>query len=181
MSDQYLGEIRMFAGAGGTRVPAGWSFCDGKLLSVNENQALFALIGNVYGGDGKTTFALPDLRGRVPIHAGTSPKSAMTYNLGSSGGAETATISEIQLPAHTHAVNVVDGSGKATTANPGNTVLPATSLVNFYMTPPATPTVVNMNTASVTTTGGSVAHSNIMPYVTIGFIIALQGIYPTPS
>ncbi|WDF50049.1 tail fiber protein [Paenibacillus sp. KACC 21273] len=180
MSDQYIGEIRMFAGLAGTKAPNGWAFCDGAVLSVSGNEALFALIGTVYGGDGRTNFALPDLRGRLPIHAGTLTPGGNVYNLGNSGGVETVTLVASQLPSHTHSINAASGTGKATTPNPAN-AMPATTTVNMYGIPTSTTTIAAMNNTSISSEGGNAAHNNMMPYLTIGFIIALQGIYPTPS
>jgi microcystin-dependent protein len=180
MSDQYLGEIRMFAGLAGTKAPNGWAFCDGTVLPISGNEALFSLIGVVYGGDGRTNFALPDLRGRLPIHAGTLTPGGNTYRLGNSGGTETVTITASGLPAHTHSINVISGTGKATTPSPANAI-PATTTMNMYAAPTATTTIAPMNTTSMSSEGGNVAHNNMMPYLALGFIIALQGIYPMSS
>lgn len=178
MSDQYLGEIRMFTGGVGIRVPEGWAFCDGSEQSISGNEALYALIGTTYGGDGVSTFKLPDLRGRVPIHTGTSPAFGTPYPLGSTGGKETVTLNESNLPPHTHPVNVASGAGKATTPSPAN-AFPATGAINLYAAPG---TVAGpMNNGMLSVSGGNQAHNNMMPFLTIGFIIALQGIFPTTS
>ncbi len=179
MSDQYLGEIRMFVAAAGTKVPAGWAFCDGAILTVEQNQALYALIGNTYGGTPSQNFALPDLRGRVPIHGGTlttgSP-APITYNRGDKGGSESVVVAASEMPSHTHSVAALNTTGQATTPSPANAV-PALSSINLYGDP-ATTTAMG---ASMSYTGGNAAHNNMMPYLTIGFIIALEGIFPTSS
>jgi len=180
MSDQYIGEIRMFAGVAGTRAPIGWAFCDGTLLPISDYEALYTLIGTAYGGNGITTFSLPDLRGRLPIHNGTLTPGGNTYNLASSGGNETVALAASQLPAHTHAINVASGAGKATTPSPNNAI-PATTTTNLYAPSTDTTTTASMNNNSLSNEGNNIAHNNMMPFLTIGFIIALQGIFPTPS
>ncbi|MBB6734244.1 phage tail protein [Cohnella zeiphila] len=170
MSDQYLGEIRMFSG---NYAPQGWAFCNGQILSVNENQALFSILGGTYGGDGKTTFALPDLRGRVPIHNGTSPQSGTKFAIGQKGGTETVTLTEAQLPAHTHTVNAQSAPG--TNTNPTNSFW-ATSTVKEYST--AAPNLT-MSAAAVSYEGANQEHDNMMPFFPVTFIIATQGLYPS--
>lgn len=180
MSDQYVGEIRMFAGARGMRVPVGWAFCDGAVLPIQSNEALFTLIGTQYGGDGINNFALPDLRSRLPIHNGTLTPGGSTYNLANSGGSETVQLTQANLPVHTHKMNIINSVG--TTPTPGNTVYPATSTVEMYgLSTSPTPTLAAMDTQSVSIAGGSLPHDNMMPYLTIAFIIALQGIFPSPA
>ncbi len=182
MSDQYIGEIRMFTGGAGVKVPKGWAFCDGAILPIQGNEALFTLLGTTYGGDGRTNFALPDLRGRLPIHNGTLTPGGPTYNRGNAGGSETVKVAVSELPTHTHTVRVVSGPGSATTPTPTATTFLATSTVNMYAaTSASTTAVTSMSSQSVSFTGGSDAHNNVMPYLTIVFIIALQGIFPTSS
>jgi len=169
MSDQYLGEIRMFSG---NYAPQGWAFCNGQTLNVNEYSALFSLLGKTYGGDGHTTFALPDLRGRVPIHNGKSPQSGTEFALAQQGGSETVKLTEAQMPAHTHAVRAQSTAG--TNTNPVNSFW-AASTVNEYST--AAPNLT-MSTAAVSYEGGSGGHDNMMPFFPVTFIIATQGLYP---
>jgi microcystin-dependent protein len=170
MSEPFVGEIRMFAG---NFAPRGWAFCDGQLLAVSQNDALFSLLGTIYGGDGRTTFGLPDLRGRIPIHAGTGP-GLSPRRLGAKGGAEKVTLTVNQLPSHTHALK-----GSSTTANalnPGGALL-ATAQSQVYFN--REETMTNLNSGSVGNVGGSRSHTNLMPFLCVHFIIALFGIYPS--
>ncbi|PWK13485.1 phage tail protein [Tumebacillus permanentifrigoris] len=168
MSESYVGEIRMFAG---NFAPAGWAFCDGSLMSISENEALFALLGTTYGGDGQTTFALPDLRGRVPIHVSSS------YSLGARGGTETVTLTSNELPAHTHAANASATPGEV--ENPSNALWAIAPSTSYYGT--ASPTLVPMNSAALSSVGGNQPHDNMMPTLTLSYIISLYGIYPSQS
>lgn len=163
----FVGEIRMF---GGKKAPRGWAFCDGQLMSISQNEMLFVLIGTKYGGDGIITFALPDLRGRVALHQGNNGMT--TYLIGQKGGQETVTLSENMLPAHTHSVAV--SISNATVDYPENTLW-ATSNAKLYSigAPEGT-----MKTDMVTETGGNQPHNNMMPYLTVSYIIALTGIFP---
>jgi len=170
MSEPFVGEIRMFAG---NFAPRGWAFCDGQLLAVSQNDALFSLLETIYGGDGRTTFGLPDLRGRIPIHAGTGP-GLSPRRLGAKLGAETVTLTVNQLPSHTHTLQ-----GSATVANkaePTGRVPGTSSTFDFYQS--GAP-VDNMASTAVSNVGGSRSHTNLMPYLCIHFIIALVGIYPS--
>ncbi|MGD2115233.1 MAG: tail fiber protein [Acidobacteriota bacterium] len=171
MSEPFVGEIRMFAG---NFAPRGWAFCDGQLLAVSQNDALFSLLGTIYGGDGRTTFGLPDLRGRIPIHAGHGP-GLSERRLGAKGGAEKVTLTVNQLPSHTHGPIRASGN-PATEAQPENRVL-ARSVVDIYIDgePGDTP----LSSSSITNVGGSRSHTNLMPFLCIHFIIALVGIYPS--
>lgn len=171
MSDQYLGEIRMF---GGNFAPYGWALCNGQLLSIAQNTALFSLIGTYYGGDGITTFQLPNLQSRVPIHQGQG-LGLSPYVVGQSGGNENVTLTTQQMPQHNHMANVVSGpqatAPRPASGYPGN----ATSgSVYSTQTPDST-----FNNNFVGFAGSSQPHTNIQPYLTITFIIALQGIYPS--
>jgi microcystin-dependent protein len=169
VSEPFIGEIRMF---GGNFAPAGWAFCDGSLLPISENDALFNLIGTTYGGDGQSTFALPDLRGRIPIHMGQG-SGLSNRILGQQGGVETVTLTTGQIPSHTHALNA--SSSAATNAatpadimaNPGTTFL--------YAAAPS----IGMHASAVGTAGGSQPHTNLAPYLCVSFIISLFGIFPS--
>ena len=170
MSEPFVGEIRMFAG---NFAPRGWAFCDGQLLAVSQNDALFSLLGTIYGGDGRTTFGLPDMRGRIPIHAGTGP-GLSPRSLGAKFGTEQETLTVNQMPSHTHRFRVsqdladqADPTGNA----PGN----SPSIDLYRETGPA----ATVNAGTVTSAGGSRDHTNLMPFLCIHFIIALFGIYPS--
>ncbi|MCG8416403.1 MAG: tail fiber protein [Proteobacteria bacterium] len=165
MSEPFVGEIRMFAG---NFAPRGWAFCDGQLLSVAQNDALFSLLGTIYGGDGRTTFGLPDCRGRIAIH------HSGHHRLGSKGGAENVTLTVNQLPSHSHTLN--GSNDVANESSPENRAVAQSSLFDLYQT--ANPTV-DMSSNTTTSMGGSQAHNNMMPYLCIHFIIALVGIYPS--
>jgi len=172
MSNPFVGEIRMFAG---NFAPRSWAFCDGQLLAINQNDALFSLFGTFYGGDGRTTFGLPDLRGRVPIHRGTGP-GLTPRSQGHKAGTETATASVGQLPSHTHTMQGSSDFGGDT--SPANNVPATGSGVNLYSTDSAA-TVVSMNAAVVSPTGGGQAHANVMPFLCVNFIVALFGVFPS--
>jgi microcystin-dependent protein len=166
MSSPFIGEIRMFAG---NFAPAGWAFCDGQLMPISENDALFNLIGTTYGGDGQETFALPDLRGRIPIHAGNG------YNQGETGGVETVTLALTQIPAHTHPL--LAAAALAADANPAGKVPAQTRITDLYVAD--VPSAV-MSANAITAVGGSQPHENMMPFECISFIISLFGIFPSP-
>lgn len=176
MSEPFVGEIRMFAG---NFAPRGWAFCDGQLLAVSQNDALFSLLGTIYGGDGRTTFGLPDLRGRVPLHAGSGP-GLSPRRLGAKTGSEKETLTVNQLPSHRH-------DWKATTAAATNRTPVITPDPAAYAEPLVTTvyrdgTPSNLqafNNSMVSNVGGSRSHSNLMPFLCINFIIALVGIYPS--
>ncbi len=169
--EQYLGEIRMFAG---NFPPKGWALCNGQILPINQNQALFVLLGTTYGGNGQTNFALPDFRGKVPVHFGQGP-GLSDYSLGQTGGSETATISISQMPAHTHQVNAVTAEGNQNSPA-GNLPANTKDLDKEYSTSTADTT---MNAAMIGYTGGGQAFSIKAPTNTVTFIIALTGIFPT--
>jgi microcystin-dependent protein len=166
MAQPYVGEIRMFAG---NFAPAGWMFCEGQLLPISENETLFQLIGTTYGGDGESTFALPDLRGRIPIHQGNG------FILAETGGAEEITLTVSQIPAHAHAL--LGSTGAATSTSPGGQVL-ATALQDVYV---EDITAVNLSPQSIGPVGGSQPHTNFQPYLCVDFIISLFGIFPSPT
>lgn len=166
MAQPYVGEIRMFAG---NFAPAGWMFCEGQLLPISENETLFQLIGTTYGGDGQSTFALPDLRGRIPIHQGNG------FILAENGGAEEITLTVSQIPAHSHPL--LASTQGASQRNPQNQVL-AQALSQIYIQD--TPGV-NMAAQSISPVGGSQPHTNFQPYLCVDFIISLFGIFPSPT
>ncbi|HZH30823.1 MAG TPA: tail fiber protein [Pyrinomonadaceae bacterium] len=168
MAQPYVGEIRMFAG---NFAPAGWLFCEGQLLPISENETLFQLIGTTYGGDGESTFALPDLRGRLPLHQGNG------FILAETGGAEEITLTVNQIPAHTHAL--LGSSGAATTQTPASQVLLATTQAQTYFNFPDSPTT--MSPLSIGPVGGSQPHTNFQPYLCVDFIISLFGIFPSQT
>jgi len=167
--EPFVGEIMLFAG---NFAPRGWAFCDGQLLAVSQNDALFSLLGTTYGGDGRTTFALPDLRGRAPLHQGHGP-ALSDRRLGSKGGEEHVTLTANQIPAHGHPV--MASSAAADSADPAGRVL-AHANINLYGT--AAP-AADMAAATIGTTGGGQPHDNMMPYQVIHYCIALVGIYPS--
>lgn len=169
MGQPYVGEIRIFAG---NFAPAGWMFCEGQLLPIAENETLFNLIGTTYGGDGQSTFALPDLRGRLPLHFGNG------FTLAETGGTETVTLTVQQIPAHAHAFLATNN--QATAADPGNLTPGVTE--SATITPYGTDTpLLALHPASIGSAGGSQPHSNIQPYLCVDFIISLFGIYPSQT
>jgi microcystin-dependent protein len=172
MAQPYVGEIRMFAG---NFAPAGWMFCEGQLLPISENETLFQLIGTTYGGDGEATFALPDLRGRLPIHQGQGPGTS-NRQLAETGGSEEVTLTVQQLPIHTHPLLVNAGAGAAN--SPTNHVLASSPSIDLYRE--SSPSV-QLAPTSVGPVGGSQPHSNFQPYLCIDFIISLFGIFPSPT
>ena len=172
MANPFLGEIKMFVG---NFAPSGWAFCDGQLLSISQNTALFSILGTTYGGDGQTNFALPDLRGRAPLHSGQGPGLSL-YQLGQQGGAETVTLTPAQMPAHSHSVNAVTSGGKQ--ASPSNN-LPAVESTGTSLDYSSDPANTVMSNGMIATTGGSQPVSVVQPYLTVSFIIALQGIFPS--
>lgn len=165
MSQPYVGEIRIFAG---NFAPAGWHFCDGSLLPISENETLFNLIGTTYGGDGLNTFAVPDLRGRLPIHISSS------YTLGASGGVEEVTLLPAQLPGHTHALRGSTGNGSQASPQ-GNYIASSTVARPFANETPD----ANLAATASGSVGGGQPHSNIQPFLCVNFIISLFGIFPS--
>jgi microcystin-dependent protein len=169
MSDSYIGEIRLFAG---NFAPKDWAFCDGQQLPIAEFDTLFALIGTTYGGDGQSTFALPDLRGRLPIHQGTGP-GLSPRTLGEPGGAEGVVLTAGQLPAHRH--TLFASTGPATSTSPSGNVTATASGTNIYG---AGAPSIPMSGQATTQAGGSLPHQNLMPYLCLNFIISLFGVFP---
>ena len=168
MAQPYVGEIRMFAG---NFAPVGWEFCDGQLLPISENETLFQLIGTTYGGDGQSTFGLPNLQSRVPIHQGNG------FILAETGGAEEITLTVQQIPVHNHAFLASLNGG--TTTNAQDNMLCSSPSINLYIegTGPDT----NLAATTVGPVGGSQPHTNLQPYLTISFIISLFGLFPQPT
>lgn len=167
MAQPYVGEIRMFAG---NFAPAGWMFCEGQLLPISDYDTLFNLIGTTYGGDGQSTFALPDLRGRLPIHMGNS------FILAETGGAEEITLTVNQIPAHSHPFLASSNNATATAA--ASHVAATTPDYTPYIAAPANS---SLNAQSVTSVGGSQPHENFQPYLCVDFIISMFGIFPSPT
>ena len=167
MAQPYIGEIRIFAG---NFPPNGWMFCEGQLLPISENETLFNLIGTTYGGDGQSTFALPDLRGRVPIHQGNG------FILAETGGVESVTLSIQQIPSHNHAM--LGSTDIANSPNPGTNVVARSGQVNALLNSDPT---VPMSPQFLGPDGGSQPHTNFQPYLCLNFIISLFGIFPPPS
>lgn len=166
MAEPFLSEIRIMSFV---FAPKGWALCNGQLLPINQNQGLFSLLGTTFGGDGRVNFALPDLRGRTPIHVGGS------HTLGERGGEQAHTLSIAELPTHTHVL--------AATREQGNTPTPTANILadspsQLYASPTA---LTSLNAGSVTNTGGAQAHLNMQPFLTLSFCIALQGIFPSPT
>jgi microcystin-dependent protein len=166
MSDPFIGEIRIFAG---NFAPAGFAFCNGQLVPIAQNTALFAIIGTTYGGDGRTTTALPNLQGRVPMHSGNGP-GLTDRRLGENGGAETASMNASQMPSHFHTLN---SFGDLNDASPAPTV--GLGAQTVYATPS---TLVPMLSNAVGETGGGQNHNNVQPNLALNFIIALTGVFP---
>lgn len=172
MSDPYIGEIRLF---GGNFAPVGWEICGGQLLQISDYDTLFNLIGTTYGGDGQSTFAVPDLRGRIPVGQGRGP-SGKTYPIGEVAGNEQVTLTSQQLPAHTHPLTVSTAGGS--TDSPDGAILASTPDVTMFIND--TPTRA-LPANLVGPAGGSLPHANTMPTMAINYIISMFGIYPFPS
>lgn len=167
MAQPYVGEIRIFAG---NFAPAGWMFCEGQLLPISENETLFNLIGTTYGGDGQSTFALPDLRGRLALHQGNG------YILAETGGAEEVTLTINQIPAHSHPM--LGSSGNGSQSNPKNNVLASSTLVKLYSGEAAD---TAMAATAISSIGNNQPHTNFQPYLCLNYIISLFGIFPSQN
>jgi microcystin-dependent protein len=168
MSNPYVGEIRIFAG---NFAPVGWAFCDGSVLAISENPTLFNLIGTTYGGDGQSTFALPDLRGRAPMHQGNG------FTLAQAGGVETVTLTTNQIPGHSHVPQAAIGATGNPANSPANNVWSGWTGGQFTTQAPG----VSMSAAAVGSAGGSQLHDNMPSFLAINFIISLFGIYPSQT
>jgi microcystin-dependent protein len=166
MAEPFLSEIRIMSFV---FAPKGWALCNGQLLPINQNQGLFSLLGTTFGGDGRVNFALPDLRGRVPIHVGSG------HTLGERGGEQAHTLSIAEIPTHTHVLNAQPSSTGGTVNPTSNFLAP---LNNFYH---SATNLVSLSPGTVTNTGGSQAHLNMQPFLTLSFCIALQGIFPSAT
>jgi microcystin-dependent protein len=168
MAEPFLSEIRIFSFG---FAPKGWAMCNGQLLPINQNQALFSLLGTTYGGDGRVNFALPNLQGQVPIHVGSG------HTLGQKGGEQAHTLSISELPTHVHSANAT--SAAATAGNPANTrLLSKSTQAALYAN---ASNLTAMDPSSIGNVGGSQAHLNMQPFLTLTFCIALQGIFPSPN
>lgn len=188
MSDYFIGEIRLFPY---NRIPAGWHLCDGTVMQIQGNQALYSLIGTYYGGDGQTTFKLPDLRGRVPFGQGVVTRNNTVINVGNSGGANTVQLTTTQIPAHTHTVQGATVAGTSASAGSsysavvskptaGNPPADTPAAPPLYIPAPApSGTAVQLNSFSVGTTGGNQGHENRQRFLALNYCIATSGIYPT--
>jgi len=172
MAQPYVGELRMF---GGNFAPAGWMFCEGQLLPISENETLFQLIGTTYGGDGQETFALPDLRGRLPVHFGAG-STGTNYQLAETGGGEEVTLTVQQIPVHNHPAGCKSADGNSASPIGGLPAVNTTAIAYGAIPPQAA-----MNAAAVAPTGGSQPHTNFQPYLCIDFIISLFGIFPSQT
>ena len=168
MSSPFIGEIRMF---GGNFAPVGWAFCDGSLIPISENDALFNLIGTTYGGDGQNTFALPDLRSRIPVHVGPG------FALGQSGGVESVTLTTSQIPAHGHVPQSFSTGGNQNTPAVGVWALSSAGSAYASNTAPT----LAMDPGAIGTTGGSQPHDNMVPFLAVNFILSLFGIFPSQT
>lgn len=167
--EPFIGEIRLFAG---NFAPRGWALCNGQLLPISQYTALFAILGTTYGGDGRVTFALPDLRGRAPIHAGQGP-GLSNRRLGQRGGQEDVTLAVEELPPHSH--QAVGSANRTSSTTPAGSVWGSTGRTRLYAAPGAP---ANMSPAAIANTGAGMSHENMPPYLVINYIIALQGLFP---
>jgi len=175
MSEPFIAEIRIFAG---NFAPRSWAFCDGQLLPIAQNTALFSLIGTTYGGDGRTTTALPNLEGRAAMHPGRGP-GLTARRLGEKVGTETVTLSEAQIPSHSHTARAATANSSADT--PSNTASFGRSAGSQAYQSNTSSNLVDLASETLATTGGGQAHTNIQPFLTLNFIIALQGLFPSRS
>lgn len=176
MGEPYIGEIRMFAG---NFAPNGWMTCEGQTLAISENDVLFNLIGTTYGGDGQSTFNLPNLASRFPIHQGTGP-GGTTYQMGEMAGTEQETLTVQQIPVHTHAVRCSSG-GQNNSSNPQDSVWNVSDLSQYDTNTNSPPALTPMNAGTISPAGGSQPHENVQPFLCINFIISLFGVYPSPT
>ena len=174
MSSPFVAEIRIFPF---NFAPKGWAFCDGQLMMISQNTALFSLLGTTYGGDGKSTFALPDLQGAAPVQQGQGPGLSQ-YFLGEATGSETVTLLTSEMPAHNHTMEADFNHFNAKATSPNGAVLVNDSPKLTFANAPAAPNLQTMNPAMISVAGGSQPHNNMMPYLTLNYCIALQGVYP---
>jgi microcystin-dependent protein len=176
MSEPFVAEIRIFAG---NFAPRSWAFCDGQLLPVSQNTALFSLIGTTYGGDGRSTTALPNLQGRAPMHPGRGP-GLTSRRLGQRGGVEMVTLTEAQMPNHTHTMAGSRSRTNLQAPGPDRSLGVTLATGNAYQSDTSS-SIVSLNSSALTNTGGSQAHNNMQPFIAMNYIIALQGLYPSRS
>jgi microcystin-dependent protein len=174
MTDPFLGEVRLFCG---NFAPRGWAYCDGQLMPISQNTALFSLLGTTYGGDGRVTFALPDLRGSVPLQQGQGPGLSQRF-LGEQGGEQTVTLGQSEMPAHTHSVQAVAGAGSSNSPAGGLFAQAHSGRVPDRIYATGVAPDVSMSPQAIGVSGGSQPHNNMPPYLCVSFIIALQGIFP---
>lgn len=175
MADPFVAEIRIFPF---NFAPRGWAFCDGQLLPISQNTALFSLVGTTYGGDGRSTFALPNLQGRAPMHAGQGP-GLSSRQMGETGGQETVTLTESELPMHSHTMSAQ--SGAASSRSPTGRTLAHPARGMTYASPSANLASLANETLAPAGAAGGGSHNNMMPYLTLSFCIALQGVFPPRS
>jgi microcystin-dependent protein len=175
MATPFIGQITLFAG---TFPPRGYLFCNGQLLAIASNTALFSILGTTYGGNGTTNFALPNLQGRVPIHAGNGA-GLSSYVLGQTGGVENVTLTANQIPSHGHSASVNASNGAPNTVSPAGAVLAVSAQGNAYATGSPGVTAMSASAATVANAGGNQGHNNMQPYLALNFIIATQGIFPS--
>jgi microcystin-dependent protein len=176
MADPFVAEIRMFPF---NFAPKGWAFCNGQLLPISQNTALFSLLGTAYGGDGKSNFALPNLQGSLPVHAGQGPGLSL-YDLGQAGGSESVTLLQTEMPGHPHGMVASNLPSDQAAPNPLRSIARSINASIFVAGSPQ-PALVQMGAVAISPTGGSQPHNNMMPYLTVNFCIALQGVYPPRS
>lgn len=172
MADPFVAEIRIFPF---NFVPKGWAWCDGQILPLSQNTALFSLLGTIYGGDGKSTFALPNLQGNAPMHPGQGPGLSL-HDLGESGGSETVTLLQSQIPSHTHTMKANSGDGISPTPTNNVSSGPGADRDLFLYKDGTSNTTMNPSSSGIS--GGDQPHNNLMPYLTLNFCIALQGVFP---
>ncbi len=171
MADPFVAEIRIFPF---NFAPRGWAFCDGQLLPISQNTALFSLLGTTYGGDGRSNFALPDLQGRAPMHPGQGPGLSL-HDLGETGGSDTVTLVQSEMPAHAHTLSGSSQPGED--ATPGSEALARSVGASLYQTT-TNANIVQLGPSALSPAGGSLPHNNLQPYLTLSFCIALQGVFP---
>lgn len=177
MSDPFIAEIKIFAG---NFAPRNWAFCDGQLLPIAQNTALFSLIGTTFGGDGRTTTALPDMQGRAPMHAGRGP-GLSDRRLGESSGAETVALNESQMPPHIHGVQTGNAPASSFVADPNSSITRSVGGFSYNDAPSQPPGPLHATALSETGANGAFPHQNMQPYLALSFIIALTGVYPPRS
>lgn len=173
MSNPFVAEIRIFPF---NFAPKGWAFCDGQILPLSQNTALFSLLGTTYGGDGKSNFALPNMQGNAPMHPGQGPGLSL-HDLGETGGSDTVSLLESEIPSHSHPLNASPQVALLDAPGPNNS-LARTTPADLYWPPSGTPAIVQMSDNTIAPAGGDQPHNNLMPYLTLNFCIALQGVFP---